>query len=132
MYKWTIEPTKKIGKIIFGMEKKEIRDIFSEYKEFKKTKYSKNTTDDFGLFHVYYNKENKCEAVEIFEDVEIFIDNNKIFPGTILNAINILKKRDTNIEIETDSCISVELSIGIYAPNGQIESILFGKEGYYD
>ena len=31
-----------------------------------------------------------------------------------------------------EGMISVDMSIGIYAPDGEMESILFGEKGYYE
>ena len=57
MKKWIIVPNKKVGDIEFGMKRKTVREVIGEeYKEFKKNIFSKNTTDDYGEFHVYYNK----------------------------------------------------------------------------
>lgn len=37
-----------------------------------------------------------------------------------------------SLERDDDGLISFEQSIGIYAPYGEMESILFGVRGYYD
>lgn len=37
-----------------------------------------------------------------------------------------------SLERDDDGLISTEQSIGIYAPGGKMESILFGVRGYYD
>lgn len=42
------------------------------------------------------------------------------------------KKVIEDLEEDDDGLISISKSIGIYAPCGDMESILFGKEGYYD
>jgi len=36
-----------------------------EYKEFRKNKFSKNTTDDFGAFHAFYDETDRLEAIEL-------------------------------------------------------------------
>ena len=54
MDKWEIKPLISVGPIKFGMSRKDLHDLFEEKcKEFKKTKYSNNTTDDYGRFNVY-------------------------------------------------------------------------------
>ena len=68
MDKWEIKPLISVGPIKFGMSRKDLHDLFEEKcKEFKKTKYSKNTTDDYGRFHVYYTQDDLVDAVDIFE-----------------------------------------------------------------
>ncbi len=126
MYKITAIPLKEVNGVKFGMNRAEVRQILGEAKEFKKSKYSVNTTDDFGFCHVFYDENDKCEAIEIF-DAEVVVDNILVFPSNIENA----KKMFKDLEKKDDSYISVKSSVGIYAPNNNVESILFGAEGYY-
>ena len=85
MDNWIVIPMKKVNDIEFGMERSEVRKKFTiPAKEFKKSKFSKRTTDDFGSCHVYYDKNDKCEAVEIFDDVMVYINDKKIFPTTVV------------------------------------------------
>lgn len=128
MNKWTVIPTKKVNDIEFGMERAEVRKKFSvPEREFKKSKFSKRTTDDFGSCHVYYDENDRCEAVEIFDDVEVYMDGKKVFPITVQEIIELIP----DLVKEEDSLISQNASIGIYAPGDKMESILIGCEGYY-
>ena len=62
---WDIIPFKSFGPLKFGMDRKEIRKLANlSFQEFKKTKESKNTTDDFELFQVFYDENNKCIYIE--------------------------------------------------------------------
>lgn len=126
-----IEPLIKVGNITFGMPRSQVRELLGEYKEFKKSKLSSNTTDAFKECHVYYDSNNECEAIEFFGDVILKIGEDLIFPNEFDIICKLLKKRDTNIEIEMDSCTSIKDSIGVYAPGGKVQAILFGREGYY-
>lgn len=121
------KPNTEVNGVKFGTLRSEVRKVFEQAAEFKKTKYSRNTTDDFGFCHVFYDEEDRCEAFEIF-NCEVQVDDTVIFPGTIKTAKIVL---GTFVE-ECGSWINKEKSIGIYAPNGNIESILFGKSGYYE
>lgn len=121
-------PLEEINGIKFGMKRDEVRKIFGKPKEFKKSKFSKITTDDFGFCHVFYNLNDECEAVEIFEDAEVSIAGKKVFPG----EIDIAKTSIGGLTEENGSWINSQKSIGIYAPNKKMESILFGEEGYYE
>ena len=82
MEKLQVVLLESVGKIKFGMTRKEVRDNYEVKGEFIKNGFSENLTDDLGFCHVYYNDE--------------------------------------------------ETSIGIYGPDREMESILFGEKGYYE
>lgn len=129
MFKWTAIPLEEINGVKFGMPRSEVRGILGgEYREFKKGKFSKNTTDDFGVCHVFYTPDDRCEAVEVFDECEVYVNGKLLFPLDISSV----KKLIDDLEEDTGSYISKKLSIGIYAPEGTPESILFGEAGYYD
>lgn len=129
MDKWNALPLQGVNGIKFGMNREEVRKVLGgEVREFKKSKYSKITTDNFGICHVFYNMNDECEAIEIFEGVTIEVNGKTIFP----TDIDTIKKEFGDIEIEYDSFISKSKSIGIYAPSGKMESILFANKGYYE
>lgn len=123
----TAVPLLGVNEVKFGMKRDEVREIFGKAREFKKSKFSKNTTDDFGFCHVYYNQDDKCEAIEIFAEVEVFIDEKKVFS----EGLEILKSMFSDFEEDDSGFISKRYSIGIYAPHKKVESILLGCEGYY-
>ncbi len=117
-----------VGNIKFGMTRKEVRERYEVKGEFIKNDFSDNLTDDLGFCHVYYNDEGKCEAVEIFNDVEVYVGEKLIFPTTYDAAKNVEK----SLEQDDEGMLSIDMSIGIYAPDGEMESILFGEKGYYE
>lgn len=119
---------KDVHGVSFGMKRAAVREAFGTAKEFRKSKYSKTTTDDFGFCHVFYNANDECEAIEIFDDVEVEVDGTVVFP----TAIESVKKEIPDLLEEDGSLISKKFSVGIYAPSGKMESILFGAPGYYD
>lgn len=128
MRSFTIIPNKSVGLIVFGLERDVIRQGLSGFKrEFKKSKFSKNTTDDFGDLHVFYNMNNECNAVEVFRDAEIIYNGESLFE---LN-IDKLKTLFPDIQEEYGCLISKQASIGITVENGKAESILVGNQGYY-
>ena len=43
-----------------------------------KSKFSKNTADDFETCHVFYDLDNNCEAIELFSNINIKIDEDTI------------------------------------------------------
>jgi len=119
-------PLKSVNGIKFGMKREEVRKLLGEYEEFKKSVLSTNTTDDFGYCHVYYNKNNEVEAIEIF-DADVFVNDEKIYPLELEKTKNIIK----DLEICEETLLSKSNSIGIYFENKEMKSILFGIEGYY-
>lgn len=125
-----IVPTKTVGDIKFGMSRDEVRKN-KEYKEFKKTKLSKNSTDDFGNLHVYYTKDDIVEAVEIFKDNNIkpIVSGKDIFSISVKSIKNLFP----NINITGDgSYIDKEKSVGIEIKDGAVTSVLFAVAGYYN
>lgn len=129
MHKWTAVPLKEVNGVKFGMPRSEVRMILGgKYNEFKKSKFSKNTADDFGICHVFYTPDDKCEAVEVFDNCEVSVNGTILFPLDILS----LKKVIDDLDEDSGSYISKKLSIGIYAPEDKPESILFGGSGYFD
>ena len=61
-------------------------------------------------------------------DVEVYIGENLLFPTTYTVAKSVKKSLKQNEE----EMLSVDKSIGIYAPDGEMEIILFGEKGYYE
>lgn len=128
MLQYNVTPLIGFNDVKFGMDRSQVRSILGDPKrEFKKTKFSKTTTDDYIYFHVFYNKENMFEAVEFFDDVEIKLGGDMIFPTSVAT----LNAGDYAFVADEDGLISLKYSIGVYAPNGKAESILFGVKDYY-
>ena len=126
MMKIDAVPLISVGKVQFGMTRTEVRQILGEFREFRKSALSKNTTDAFAFCHVYYDNNDCCEAIEIF-DAEVYINDRLIFPCS-LDEVKVLFP---NAEEEYGSYLEKKLSIGLYIPDKDAESILFGEEGYY-
>ena len=125
------KPLIGVDSIKFGMLRLDLRNILGDFKEFKKSEFSKNTTDDFSFCHVYYDDNDKVEAVEIFSGTNIKVYEERILPNTSEEAYKIIKLLDKETEIDGDYYTSVKLSIGITCENGSVESVVFGKENYY-
>lgn len=104
------------------------RRLLGSATEFYKFDDDVNTTDDFGFCHVFYDDNNECEAIEIFDEAEVYVNELLIFPTDFETA----KKAIGDFEQDDEGLISISKSIGIYAPDGDMESILFAKEDYYN
>lgn len=129
MHQLTANPLTSVGPVKLGATREAVRAAAgSEFEEFAKSSSSENTTDDYGSFHVYYDKSDTCVAVEVFPEIEVLVGGKVVFPTTLDKAIDAIP----SLERDDDGLISFEQSIGIYAPYGEMESILFGVRGYYD
>ena len=120
-------PTVSVNGVAFGMSREKVRSLLGTAAEFYKGKDAVNTTDNFKFCHVAYDENNKCEAIEIFDESEVYVNGSLIFPTDFETA----KKVIEDLEEDDDGLISISKSIGIYAPCGNMEGILFGKAGYY-
>ncbi|HJA00216.1 MAG TPA: hypothetical protein H9801_01610 [Candidatus Collinsella stercoripullorum] len=121
-------PLKRVGEIAFGMSPADVRETVGlPFTSFMKTPASACPTDDFGSFHVYYNADEACEAVEIFSEIEVEVSGKLVFPTSLESALEALP----SLVPDGDGLISTEASVGIYAPDGVMESILFGVKDYY-
>lgn len=126
MIKLDVKPLISVGEVEFGMPREKVRQLFGAYSEFRKTPNSAKTTDAFSFCHVFYDVNDCCEAIEIF-DAEVFINRQKVFPCSTSEIESLLP----NFSEEYGSYLDIDRSIGIYAPDDQAESILFGCNGYY-
>lgn len=129
MDKWIVEPLKSVNGIAFGENREIARKLMGgEYTEFKKSKYSSNTTDDFGCCHIFYDGDNKVEAIEIFSDVEVEISGKSVFP----NGLAALKALIPDLKDEDGSFISEKSSVGVTMDGKTMDAILFGCSNYYN
>lgn len=131
MRKLEIHLLKSVNDIAFGTDRNVVRQAFGgEYTEFKKSKYSKTTTDDYGDFHLFYSVENTLEAIEIFPGTNVIVDGKEIYLECPA-IVDWVQQIDPDSEQDNDGIISKKMSIGVYAPHQEFETILFGREDYY-
>lgn len=126
MIKINVIPNKQVGNIKFGMNRETVNSLLGIPKEFFKNN-STIATDDFGVCHIFYDNNNKCEAVEIFDDAEVYINEILVFPIDKNKFVN----KFTGFICDDEELINYDLSIGIYAPYESMESIVVAKKGYY-
>lgn len=124
----SIIPAKSVNGIEFGSKQADIETSFGQATStFKKTKWSKGKTADYGSFHIHYDAADQLEAIEIFDATIELPSTVIIIPATIdevLKALPSLKSNEYGFTSESES-------IGAYAEDGCMVSILFGKPGYY-
>lgn len=133
MDKIEIETYNKVGNIKFGSDREIVRQENGNFTEFRKSRFSKNSTDDFSSFHVFYTENNKVEAVEFFKESNLYFHGIQLFSQSYANLKAKLNGLDSNIIEDTSSIIYKTLGFSIYSPDQEeIESILVFEKGYYD
>ena len=127
-----IIPLVSVGKIKFGTDRADVRNSLGDWREFKKNKFSKNTADDFGSCHVFYNAENKCVAVEFFRgNAALILNGQALFSLDYDGIKSTIKAAHNNIEADENGFTSAALQLGVYAPSENVEAILVADKGYY-
>ena len=124
-------PYEGFESVSFEESREDARTKLGTYKEFRKTKFSKNTTDDFGDFHVFYDENNAVQAVEFFGG-EVILNNDKLLPNTKKGLLETLTKFDEKALATPESVESKLLGVNAYAPGDIVEAILIYRKGYYD
>lgn len=123
-----IEPFKRVGHISFGSDRESVRKEMGEYKEFRKSRFSRNSTDAFGGCHVYYGQDNHVEAVELFRGETPIYKHKNLFMFTPDQIVMLFADEKV---IRSDSTVSfpsygVDLSIA----DGQIDSVFIHVKDY--
>lgn len=127
-----IVPLKNVGGIIFGMPRADVRKLLGKpLSEFRKTRISVNTTDDYGEFHVYYTADNMCEAVELFGGSTVWLNGQTLFPATQASFVSWMHSIDPDCEVTESDVLSRKMSIGASFEAEKVVSVLFAQEGYY-
>lgn len=125
---YSLNPLICVGKINIGASRSETRSAMGAYTEFKKNKFSKNTTDDFGSCHVFYDKDNNVEAVEVFKESILEYKKKNLFLLNKESIISLFNVRDAKYESNTLSM--PEIGIEISFDEGCVDSILVTRLGY--
>lgn len=126
--KFVITPLVKVGNIGFNETRDIVRNRLGEYTEFRKTKFSKNTTDNFGSFHVYYSPENTVDAVEFFYGSIVLFKNKDLFNLNTEELVSLFG--ENNLEKEENSLVFSSYGVEIVIEENRASSILVHKEGY--
>ena len=100
----------------------------------------KETTDEyleFGFF-AYYNQKNILEAIEAWEDADIWLGDICFFNNSIRTLTEKFRELDNQLEEDTEGFVSYKMGIGAWHPNKRenldfpFESIIIFKKGYYN
>jgi len=127
-----IVPLESVGGIRFGMTRADVRKLLGDpVSEFRKTRRSVNTTDDYGDFHVYYAADDFCEAVELFGGCTACFNGQVLLPRARTAFVGWLRSIDSGCETSECDALSVKMSIGASFENEKVVSVLFARKGYY-
>jgi len=133
MPKFEIIPYKKAGDITFQLTREAVRKLLGEFTEFKKTKASKRTTDNFKFCHVYYDKDDKVEAIEFLEENELLYEGKNLFSMSYNELLQFVNEKKLDYKEDDQDVIIEDIGIAVYAPDKRrIEAILVYRKGYYD
>ena len=133
MSRFEIIPYDKVGDISFQLTREAVRNLLGKYREFKKSKSSGETTDDFKFCHVYYDMNNNVEAVEFFGGIELVYNGKNLFSFSYNELLQFLKENSCGYKVSDSGIIIEKLGVAAYVPDKRtIESILVYRRGYYD
>jgi hypothetical protein len=132
-----------VGEIRFGEFREEVRKLIgSRFEEFRRSASSTNTSDHYvelGCF-VYYDTENKVEAVELSKPANAIFDGVDLLDVSIESLMAFMRSHDSKIELESDGFVSNKTGVSAYIPGIDVdpdspdlraESILAFRPGYY-
>ncbi len=126
---WILVPNHQINGLDFESDYAIIKKELGKPQKICKEYESNSRFEVYPSFHVYYSANNKFEAIEFFgKAISLSINSQIIFPGTLNTAQRIFP----DLEECHGSYISRTYSIGIYAENDIIVSILAGCKDYYN
>lgn len=143
--KMNIIPFHQVGNLCFGMKREVIRNhlgsnfrtLLKGYEGYGEHEgyTEKNTTDVYDDLdiHVYYNKIDELDALEIGSiHIELIFQDIFLFQVDFKEVINLLQNIDPDLEIEKVGCISYNLGICVYSDNdeGLVDLITVCSQDY--
>lgn len=121
-------PYNKVGNIAFNEKRSLVRTDYPNFREFKKTPISKNTTDAYPGFHVFYDSHNEVEAVELFRGESL-----------VLNRVNLFSLSKAEFINKFPGCVDEDGSLNcakegfmVSFAHGEVDGILVYRKCYWD
>ncbi|MDR3349646.1 MAG: hypothetical protein LBO03_08680 [Acidaminococcales bacterium] len=117
-------PHKQVGVLRFGADRQSVRREAGQYKEFRKTKFSENTTDDFdSFFHAYYDKDDRLCGVEIFDGAQLLYEGTVISWEDYAAFAKQIQKIDPAAGLDGEVFRSEALGLRAYVPHDAVETV---------
>jgi hypothetical protein len=138
--KFNIFPYVGVTSLKFGMTREEVRQqLKSQVNTFVRHKGSEpeDHFDDIGVF-VYYNKKQKCCAIEMFPPAFPVFHELNLLDEHFTDLRKYFTNIDPDTKVDEDGLTTYKCGIGLYVPNlkdGEdqlAESIIVFEKGYYD
>jgi hypothetical protein len=136
-----IVPYVHVGPIEFGLTRTDLRRrLNSPADGFRKSPTDTVLTDAFDTlgFHVFYNAEDRCEAVEFYRLTMPTLYGRNLLEQPFADARVWLQSLDPGIQAESGTLISHTYGLGLYAPSAlhdlrsPVEAVIVFRRGYYD
>lgn len=140
MMEFSIEKFKKVGPIVFGAHRNEVRKHFSEEPKVyaqSEAVVPHDTYEDLGLF-VMYDKYNRCAAVEFMKPHKVFWEGKNLFEMPHRDVLNQLRLKDPTVVISSKDFTAFNLGVSIFVPekesdpNAKIESITVFRKDHFN
>ena len=123
-----LTPYIKVGNIAFSEKRSLVRVDYTNFREFKKTPISRNTTDAYPGFHVFYDINNEVEAVEFFHGESLTLNGVNLFS---LSKAEFINKFPSCID-EGSSLNCVKEGFMVSFAHNVVDGILVYRKGYWD
>lgn len=138
---YEIQPFNLIGPIQLGMTRQAIHERLGEPLKFLKTKSDTSIpVDAYNKhgFHIYYDDDEKCEAIEMFDPAQVSFEKKKLIGTPYQEVKEYFVKKDEYLEEDKAGFTSKMLGIGVYAPlagkepQEPTEGVIVFRKGYYE
>ncbi|HEV7224168.1 MAG TPA: hypothetical protein VGN42_15775 [Pirellulales bacterium] len=123
------------------MNRDEVRLVLgAPHSSFTKGYLSKTEIDGFfeGSFHVFYDADACCEAIEIYGSNQVLFDGENLLAVPYSQAKRFVSSRDPDLEENDAGFTSHLFGVGVYAPScvecpdDATESVIAFRKGCYD
>ncbi len=129
-----VVPLESFNGIKFGTSRDKVWELIGKPTRgsFKKTEGTVDT-DDYGFFHIFYDKNYNFEAIDVFDDLDIYLNGYKL-PKKYSELVEYFKTLYDDVKEDEDGFVSIKGSIGVYVENDEdkVDVITFGVKDYFN
>lgn len=135
-----LKPRKGTDRLSFGDTRASTRAVLgASYESFKRTPTAELPCDAYeeGSVFLYFRKPDILEAIEFASPARPTLNGRALLDMSYEELKNFIVRLDPKAEFEPDGLTSIELGLGVYAPEAgddgaEVESIMVFQDGYYD
>jgi hypothetical protein len=136
---YDLRPYDGVGALRLGISREEVHKVAGLPSDsFLKAGVSlTDQYDSLGIL-VYYDSEEKVEAIELFSPAKPTLHSREVLGRPIREIIEWWKSLDPNLAADEAGLTSRTLGIGAYAPGAArdsddpVQGVIIFKRGYYD